>query len=283
MAILNNLFKKKETPESSNFMEELEQLVSFIQEKCKNNGLSKSLQTRVENMLSGDEMYRKDNLPGLFLSFEQYVLTIGILKAVELDSFRLFIKRKYPFLSESRSFRLIYLNEQTRKYILSSMFLMIILERAKMLPNSSHNQFVGKSYDLLIMGVGDIFEYNRKITTSMQEVLQSLSQEIHDTLLDKTDLTLVANMYNDAYEELAYNFQMLEGFTSVLSLFPEKLLNEKQINLLNNEQVKGLLFEKVGSLHYANQLLKIEVKERKKAQKLLQKREIRINRLNEKL
>jgi hypothetical protein len=114
------------------------------------------------------------------------------------------------------------------------------------------------------MGVSDIFVYKRKVNNTMQLTLQNYSREIYETLGDTLGISLMPKIYNDAYEELAYNFLMLEGFTSVLFLFPEKLLDEKLINQLNAEQIKGLLLEKVGSLQYANQLLKIEVKERKK-------------------
>ena len=283
MAILKGLFAKKGKVETSNFMEEVERFVAFIQTKCKKHGLNKSLESRVENILAGDELFKKDNLPGLFFSFEQYLMSLGMLQAIEEDTFRKFIKSKFPFLSESRSFSIIYLNEHSRNYVLCSMFIMMILERAQMLSSKVADSYLEKSYERLITGVSDIFEYKRKVNNTMQLTLQNYSREIYEKLGDKLGISLMPKLYNEAYEELAYNFLMLEGFTSVLFMFPEKLLDEQQINLLNAEQIKGLLLEKVGSLQYANQLLKIEVKERKKAQDLLKQREVRITKLNEKL
>jgi hypothetical protein len=133
MAILKGLFTKKGKVETSNFMEEVERFVDFIQTKCKKNGLNKSLESRVNNILARDELFKKDNLPSLFFPFEQYLMSVALLLAIEEDTFRKFIKSKFPFLSESRSFSIIYLNEHSRNYVLCSMFIIMILERAQLL------------------------------------------------------------------------------------------------------------------------------------------------------
>lgn len=283
MAFLNDLFKKNDAIKTSNFSEEVDKFIVFIREKVSKRGLTTVLDMRTKKISQSNEAYKKANLAGLYLSFEQYLLSINLLKTQEVNEFRKLVKSKFPLLLESRDYAIIFLSEMAREYILSVLFIMKVLEKAQKIVGKSADNYLKKSYDNLNGSITEVFKYKVKIKTAMQESVTAYSQEIYAKLSEKFGEGLISTFYKDSYYEMSENFQMLEGFTTILTLFPEKILDEQQINLLNSEEVKDLLFEKIGSLQYANQLLNIEVKERKNAQKELKKREERIGKLNEKL
>ncbi len=283
MAFYNDWFKKKENLTSSSFTEDLDGFIVFIFEKCKKKELLKAITKRTKEIQKGDEAYKKKYLSGLYLLFEHYLLSNHLIKPLEVDKFRKQIKQKFPHLSESRNFNIIYLDLQERKYVLSALFVKKVLKRSQKFFGSSTDNYLQKSFEKLRVNVEEIFKHKIKASIAMQASLNSYAHEMFDKMSEKLGEDLITNYYRNSYDEIANNFQVLDGFTAILNLFPSKILDEKQISLLNSEELSSLLLEKIGSIQYANQLLKIEVKERKATQEKLRLKERRINRLNEKL
>lgn len=277
------LTKSKVPLEGTDDLGEMERLIHFLESQCGDERFSKALDDRLKDYHQARKESKAGLLPGLYLLFEQALIQLGKTSDRELPDFRKSISNKFARNIGIPEFRVIFQHESKQEYLLCSMLLKGVLEKAYQVLGTASDNYLEDTLGVVERKIEEVFDSPDDDLTDLREALTQESKELFQKLSDRLGERLVINFYRSVYGELSHNYRLLDAFPIILTLFPEKALDDQQISLLNRDQMKKLLKQQVSSLQNANQTLNNEIQERKQAQQQLEKSEVRVTSLNEQL
>ena len=275
--------KSKSDSDSLDIYDDADHLISFLEKKCVKDGISKAIDDLLKDYRNSSGETKLNLLPGLYLLFEQYLVQINRLGDHDLSGFRSDIKTRYPSVCSNYNFNVILQSEIHQEYLLCAFLLQEVLKKAYNVIGTATDNFLEESVKALESRIHAVINDQDHSVESLKEKIITQSKDLYSKLKERLGERLVINFYRSAYGTLSHNYRLLDGFPIILTLFPDKAMDDHQISLLNRDQMKKLLKEQVSSLQNANVSLNNEIKEREQIQKDLVASESRIKLLNEQL
>lgn len=277
-------FSRTKSPkETGNLLEEAATLLDSLKSKCGKEGVSKAIEDRLRDYRNTEDDLKLNQLPGLYLLFEQYLSQLNKLGSKSIMSFRKEIQQKYAGLVNLPDFKTIFVEKPAQEYLLCAFLLKEILKKAYDVMGAATDNQLEENMQSLDNSIQQVLTDEKTPIEDLRESSRLLSKKLFEKLSDRLGDRLIVNFYRSAYGTLSHNFRLLEAFPIILTLFPQKAMDDQQISLLNRDQMKTLLKEQVASLQSANNTLTSEIEERKLAQEELKRSEVKVTSLNEQL
>ena len=77
------------------------------------------------------------------------------------------------------------------------------------------------------------------------QYLSDVSQQIASSLEQKMGARFTQRVYDNAYQDIANRYKLLNTFPIIISIIPQQFLDTDKIGLLTKHQLSATLLEKV--------------------------------------
>ena len=221
-----------------------------------------------------------DQLPALYLFFEQILTGSDEELSKKREQIRRKVKREFPLLVNTEYFSLVFLDPLLQEKHMIIMLLKRIWNRNENFDSPGYRHGRGETIKQ-IQRVFDLFKSNKIFRHDLITDVKSEISKIFYTLSEQYGKEKTSTWFLDSYEFLAYNFKFLDAFSLLIRSLPEFLLTEQQLNLLSRPQLESMLMEKTEKLEIINHRLKDEILQKAKVQKSLVQNANRFNRIIE--
>lgn len=206
---------------------------------------------------------RVQELPGLYLTVEQYVTQVDSNTKHTPEHLRKQVRRHYSPLLELDPFKLIFEDNATQQIYLAKTLLLAITKEIVHLLGNTHGGKIEATREwleripdapsapphLAISEENDVTESNESFQFS--EVAKSIYSIAQMTLGDVG----TRRIFQNAYEALATQYLTLDTFPSVVGTLPEHILDAEKIRILSHSQVQLVLLDKVEQAQALNRQL----------------------------
>ncbi len=207
--------------------------------------------------LPADQMI--EQIPALYLNHEQRISEYKPNRKTKAD-LRTAVRSRFPKLVELSHFNLIFLPEPDQNVWLGKTFLGAILRGAINILGKAEDHFFEHS----LQWVDQLPSANRAFPYLPEEpppkpmtaqYLAEVSQQIASSLEQKMGARFTQRVYDNAYQDIASRYKLLNTFPIIISIIPQQFLDTDKIGLLTKHQLSATLLEKVSFLEDLNQQL----------------------------
>ena len=240
-------------------LQEIEELHEFLLSHCPQQELPSPIQQFDTSYfkLPADQMIAL--VPSLYLHHEQYLSEYLPTQKTQSD-FRELVKAKFPRLVALPHFRLVFLPETDQNLQLGKVFLAAILKGAIHILGQAEDHFFENALSW-VHSLPDTevpFPYldhpNMPLVLS-SDYLAEVSQQIANSLEQKMGYRFTQKVYDNAYQDIADRYKLLNTFPIIISIIPRQFLDTDKIGLLTKHQLSATLLEKVNFLEDLNRQL----------------------------
>ena len=238
----------------------IRKLIDFLSTQISTPKRASSILSQISRFKELPPNYQEKELPAIYLKIEQYLVDEDPLQKFSRPQLRKTVKYRYEPLMELQNFSLIFEASETQEMVLSQLLFQNLFMRTRnILGNTDEtlfNQITEWIYKLPdVQGItapfGMQFNFPQK-PGDWVPVLARFSQNFFEYLEGVTNEEEATTYYEQAYKDLSEAFRMLETFSVVVQLLPDKLLDAKKIGLLTGEQIRNVFLNKVEHLQRAN-------------------------------
>lgn len=240
-------------------LKEIEQLHEFLLSHSAQPGLASPIQQfdTAYFKLPPDQMIAQ--IPALYLNHEQRIADYKPNRKTKSD-LRQAVKLRFPKLVELPQFKLIFLAEDEQNVWLGKAFLSAILSGAIHILGKAEDHFFENSLNWVdsLPEASAPFPYLEGENLSPKpspNYLAEVSQQIASSLEQKMGYRFTQKVYDNAYQEVANRYKLLNTFPIIISIIPQQFLDTDKIGLLTKHQLSATLLEKVNFLEHLNQQL----------------------------
>ena len=188
-------------------------------------------------------------LPGVYLSLEQFAVEINPRKQIPQKTFRHLVAKQFPHLQQIPSFALIFLEEEFQRLELCRRFLQLVCNHI----TETFGQLRGDlgraianwiaafpkpngvpaplGFEAVIPGDGP----------GRVAVLGKFSKVLYDNLAETTGHRAVGGIFEKAYQRLAELYAQLGAFPVIISLIPDELMTRERLVVLSRFQREQVL------------------------------------------
>lgn len=200
-----------------------------------------------------------EQVPALYLNHEQRISEYKPNRKTKAD-LRQTIRSRFPSLAELPHFNLIFLAEKEQNILLGKTFLSAILQGAINILGKAEDHFFEHS----LYWVDTLPEVQKAFPYLPEEdppdpitaqYLAEVSQQIASSLEQKMGTRFTQRVYDNAYQDIASRYKLLNTFPIIISIIPQQYLDTDKIGLLTKHQLSATLLEKVTFLEDLNQQL----------------------------
>lgn len=263
----------------SNIKNELGEFLHYFNQFRSHSSWNANLEEKLALILSKERREQIMYLPGLILLYERALESSPKSEKFK-ESFRNEIKQKFPRLTRSDYFRIIFADFYYQERDMAQLLMGHVHDGCKELmgttKESLFSNFHSRSYQAFEMARGEVLSRNDLQNTIKHEV-----SVIYDALFRPLGDKKVKSLFQASYSHLAEIYGLLPSFSFIVSVLPESLLTEQQLSLLSRAQIESVLVEKTAKLEEANKQLRNEIHEKEKIQKALKENVDRSNRIIE--
>lgn len=214
-------------------------------------------------------------LPALFLLLAQYLIEIEKKKPMTKESIIDLVKNEYKELLEHSEFSLIFENTKEQEILICRHFVNLCIDGAY--------TFLGEALDPL-KAQAQLEEWDRQNLdevripaehqTMVNDVLswiRHLSFELFDWLEQSVGIGLAERIFEKSFQKMADVYSSLDAFSVIVSMLPEKILDEKKLGMLSQRQTQRVLFDNFQKLKGVNKNLESKNSELKQLMKEITK------------
>ncbi|MEQ9303613.1 MAG: PAS domain S-box protein, partial [Marinoscillum sp.] len=263
----------------SNIKNELGEFLHYFNQFRSHSSWNANLEEKLALILSKERREQIMYLPGLILLYERALESSPKSEKFK-ESFRNEIKQKFPRLTRSDYFRIIFADFYYQERDMAQLLMGHVHDGCKELmgttKESLFSNFHSRSYQAFEMARGEVLSRN-----DLQNTIKHEISVIYDALFRPLGDKKVKSLFQASYSHLAEIYGLLPSFSFIVSVLPESLLTEQQLSLLSRAQIESVLIEKTAKLEEANKQLRNEIEEKEKIQKALKENVDRSNRIIE--
>ena len=256
-------------------LQEIEQLHQFLLSHSGQPGLASPIQQfdTAYFKLPPDQMIAQ--MPALYLNHEQRIADYKPNRKTKSD-LRQAVKARFPKLVELAQFNLIFLTEEEQNAWLGKTFLSAILSGAIHILGKAEDHFFENALNWVndLPEISTPFPYLENKAHSPKpspNYLAEVSQQIASSLEQKMGFRFTQKVYDNAYQEVANRYKLLNTFPIIISIIPQQFLDTDKIGLLTKHQLSATLLEKVNFLEDLNQQLADKNADLQRAQQAVRK------------
>lgn len=207
--------------------------------------------------LPADQMI--EQVPALYLNHEQRISEYKPNRKTKAD-LRETVRSRFPKLTELPHFKLIFHSEKEQNILLGKTFLSAILRGAINILGKAEDHFFEHSLQWVdsLPLAGKSFPYllaEPPPKPMNAQYLAEVSQQIASSLEQKMGARFTQRVYDNAYQDIANRYKLLNTFPVIISIIPQQFLDTDKIGLLTKHQLSATLLEKVSFLEDLNQQL----------------------------
>lgn len=240
-------------------LQEIEELHSFLRSQTSQLELPSPIQQFDASYfkLPADQMIAL--VPALYLNYEQYLSEYKPNRKSKIY-LREAVKGKFPRLVELPAFQLVFLPDPEQNLHLGKSFLEAILKGAIHTLGKAEDHFFEHSLSWVhqFPDTSAPFPYLKDLErppSPSATYLAEVSQQIANSLEQKMGYRFTQKVYDNAYQEIADRYKLLNTFPVIISIIPQQFLDTDKIGLLTKHQLSATLLEKVNFLEDLNQQL----------------------------
>lgn len=254
--------------------ESLANLIYFLKNQVTDETKASALLDATKSYKKLKEKAQLEQLPYIYLSYEQYLTEIDTQKIYTLERLRKRVREQFPGLLTIPSFSLVFEKSDLQQVLLCRLFLKKLLE--------SSIETLGDAQDGLFKKILNWVEEIPNIPTANYSFLSITSSprttaqwlaatdEAANIVISKLEHqfgeTWTRHIVERTYNNIAHRFSVLNTFPVVIALIPDKFLDADKIGRLSKHQLTNVLLEKTTYLEELNETLKQKNKELQKAQ-----------------
>lgn len=282
MSVLRDLialFKKRKRSSTTDqfFNTKIDELFTFLTGKISSSNEAHSTKAFITNFLKLNGKERKEKLPECYLFVEKYLTDIDSEFKLSRNEIRALVKVNYASLLSIPDFALIFEHEDKQEFELCKIFLIQVLTGLTDLLGDGGSKKLQaiKTYAEELPGA---FPSNNPLNETgfipssfddWVQFLQRLSKHTYLILLEKLGEEAALRRFDNGYKILAQKYIVLDTFQVIISLLPEKLMDEDRVSTLSKHQVEKLLLKKADHFEQLTKKLAEKNLELQKTQQLL--------------
>lgn len=218
-------------------------------------------------------------LPGLVLLYER-ALDSSSKGNKFRESFRKEIKQKFPVLTKTEYFRIIFEDTLQQERGMAQLLLNHVHDDCKeLMGTTKESLFI--NFSSQISRAFELAKHETLSRSGLQNTVKNEVSAIYDALLRPLGDKKVKSLFQASYSLLGEIYGLLPSFSFVISILPESLLTEQQLSLLSRAQIESVLIEKTAKLEEANSKLRKEIAEKENIQTALKENVNGLNRIIE--
>lgn len=256
---------------------EIGAFVGYLKDKINPNEFSEVLSKRLEEFERKDSRLSYRDIPGLYLLFEKSSSQIRSFDRLKIIEFRKNIINSFPLLNTYPEVRVLYQDKSNQKLMLCCFFLLRVIRKVKRTYPQLDSSSFFRSEDEIVNWLDVAETIPADVCDVYVESCIVISKRLYTDLCESLKEDETNSIYHQEYSRLEYNYKLLQSFYVVTNLFPDKILNESQINSMSKQQMQELLHNQLEQLEAANVKLNIEVAEKQKAQEGIKRNELKLS------
>lgn len=246
--------KKKERAKSKNlfFDESIDALFTFLLSRIGTSTGSNAATVHINNYLSLRGAERREKLAESYLFAEKYLTDIDTNFNLSKEELRSLVKVQYAKLLSIPKFALIFKEEDEQEFELCKTYLLEVLSGLTDLLGEagSHQIQELKKY---VDDIPNAFPrknplndvtFNPSGFNDWVHFVRKLSFFTFNVLSEKLGEEATLKRYDKAYRTLANHYINLDSFQVIISVLPEKLMDEDRVSTLTKHQIEKLLLKK---------------------------------------
>jgi len=282
MELVRNIlavFKRKQREISNNqfFSDQIDELFSYLSSRIGSSNQAHTASVYIRNYLKLNSSERKYKLPESYLFIEKYLTDIDPDFDLPKEQLRELIKVRFGNLLSIPDFALIFDDEEKQEFDLCRLYLYEVLNGlTDLIGENGSNQIqeIIKYVDSLpnaIPGKNPLNEttLNPENFIDWIHFLRRLSFFTYDILDKKLGEETALRRFDKGYKTLAKKYISLDTFQIIITLLPEKLMDEDRFSTLTKHQIEKLLLKKADHFEQLTKDLSEKNNELERTQKLL--------------
>lgn len=247
-------FKKKERAKSKNlfFDESIDALFTFLLSRIGTITGSNAATVHINNYLSLRGNERREKLAESYLFAEKYLTDIDTKFNLSKEELRSLVKVQYAKLLSIPKFALIFKEEEEQEFELCRTFLTEVLTGLTDLLGESGSQQI-QDLKKYVDDIPNAFPrsnplndltFNPSGFNDWVHFVRKLSFYTFNILVEKLGEEAALKRYDKAYRTLSNHYINLDSFQIIISVLPEKLMDEDRVSTLTKHQIEKLLLKK---------------------------------------
>ncbi|NKB23263.1 MAG: hypothetical protein GKR87_02520 [Kiritimatiellae bacterium] len=241
------------------------ELIDYLLKKISNHHQASSALEHVDAFKKLPPAVQQKKLPAIYLLLEHYLTTIDPARKHTPSSLRNEVRTHFMPSLEG-PIDIIFQEKARQEVFLCRHILLIILQRVLALKDFMDRRLIQTVIDWL-QTIPDkvntpipfrVFQAPPKKIEEWLLLLSKLGGIIYFEVSQKLGNQVTSHLFNDAYKEVSQIFIRLDTFPVIISILPERIIDQEKIELLDPDQVKTILLDKVEELQKTNKLLTVQ-------------------------
>ena len=198
-------------------------------------------------------------LPALFLLLAQYLIEIEKERPMTKQSIIDLVKNEYNELLEHPEFSLIFANTKEQEILLCRHFVNLCIQGAYPLLGDALDP-LQKQADLDDWDNPHLDEVlkpdeHHAVDSNTYQRIRYISYELFDRLEQSGGIGIAERIFEKCFQNMADVYASLDAFPVIVSMLPEKILDEKKLGMLSQRQTQRVLLDNIQKLKEVNKNL----------------------------
>lgn len=255
-----------------------------LREQGASSNLALSLVTRLANQISepeeafrafsslktfenSSEEQQLKQLPALFLLLAQYLIEIEKKRPMTRKSVINLVKNEYSELLKYQDFSLIISNTKEQEIQLCRKFVHLCVEGAYPLLGEALDPVLEQTHleewdDNFLFETLNPNDHHVMDSDALRWV-RHLSFDLFSRLEQTAGIELAERIFEKSFQKMTDVYASLDSFPVIVSMLPEKILDEKKLGMLSQRQTQRVLLDNIQKLKEVNKNLESKNRELK--------------------
>lgn len=248
------------------FEEVIFNLFEYLKERIKDTQKAQAVITAINDYLKLKSRSRKQKLTPTYLFVERFLVDIDKDFNLTRKQLRSLIEVQYPSLLAIEDFELLFKPDTEQEFQLTKWFMLGVIEDLSELMGQRGGDELQQIKDIVYTAPklsGKMITFPQinskpKKLTDWIIYLSELNKYMYAMIDDKFGDRVAYTRFDRQFEKLSEYYIHLDTFQVILSVLPEKLMDEERIKVLDRHQVQKLLLKK--ATHFENLTKELEKK-----------------------
>jgi PAS domain S-box-containing protein len=267
--MFKSLYKRLSSRPHGNLLrEEHNRFIEYIKSFEAQGIWNENLDNRIKSLAKESFDSQLNRSAGLYLLFEHSFIYKQKNPSKYQTQLRREMRGRFPNLVDTLFFRIIFSSVNNQERDLAYLIVDLVWSKYTDMVGNSKNELL-KNYKYQVDKAAEQLKFNQLNRSEFRSTVKYEVSRLYEYLCLSMGQAKISEWLQEAYQLLADNYQFLDGFSLLIGILPEPLLNEQQLSQLSREQIHGVLLEKTEKLEETNQKLQVQIAEREKIQREL--------------
>ena len=248
------------------FEEAIFNLFEYLRERISDTQKAQAVITTINDYLKLKSKSRKLKLTPTYLFVERFLVDIDQGFNLSRKQLRSLIEVQYPSLLAIEDFELLFKPDNEQEFQLVKWFMLGVIEDLSELMGQKGSDELQQIKDIVftaprvaqnMIAFPQIDDAPKKLDTWIT-YLSELNKYMYAIIDQKFGDRVAYTRFDRQFERLSEYYIHLDTFQVILSVLPEKLMDEERIKVLDRHQVQKLLLKK--ATHFENLTKELEKK-----------------------